>query len=57
MTKNLSMFKESAQRGGLIRPSVFKSMLIKCIWGELTTTVLDSDDEHGKVVGIFLTCT
>ena len=31
----------------IIRPSVFKSMLIKYIWEELTTTVLDSDDEHG----------
>ena len=30
----------------IIRPSVFKSMLIKYIWEELTTTVLDSDDEH-----------
>ena len=30
-----------------IRPSVFKSMLIKYIWEELTTTVFDSDDEHG----------
>ena len=27
--------------------SVFKSMLIGYIWEELTTTVLDSDDEHG----------
>ena len=41
----------------IIRPSVFKSMLIKYIWEELTTTVLDSDDEHGWVVGIFSTCT
>ena len=31
----------------IIRPSVFKSMLIKYIWEELTTIVLDSDDEHG----------
>ena len=30
----------------IIRPSVFKSMLIKYIWEELTTIVLDSDDEH-----------
>ena len=30
----------------IIRPSVFKSMLIKYIWEELTKTVLDSDDEH-----------
>ena len=31
----------------IIRPSAFKSMLIKYIWEELTTTVLDSNDEHG----------
>ena len=30
----------------IIRPSVFKSMLIKYIWEELTTIVLDSDNEH-----------
>ena len=31
----------------IIRPNVFKSRLIKYIWEELPTNVLDSDDEHG----------